>query len=330
MKHKKLIALGVFILFAIGVMVFLRYKSTHISTDDAYITNDIYWVNPEVSGSITKVLIDNNKYVKKGQLLAVIDQKPYRIALQAAEAEVSLYKAKLKEVEALLKQSQAQTQLIQARIKKAQWDFNRAKRLFAKKVISKDSYEKYLTALNVLKAQLKANKAAIDQAKASLGSLKKALDAAKAKLNSAKLNLSYTLIKAPHNGYITKKSIEVGKFVSPALPICAIVPKNGAWIVANYKETQLNKIKIGDKVKISIDAYPSKTFYGHVKSIQYGTGEVFSLFPPQNASGNWIKVVQRVPVKIVFDKTPEVPLRVGMSATTVVLVGTHGKQTANK
>ena len=319
-NKKKILALVVVFIFAIGVFAFLQYKKTHISTDDAYITNDIYWVNPRVSGTIKKVYIEDNEYVKKGQILAEIDDQPYRIELKKAQANVEVYKAKINEAKALIEAAQSQINLVKAQLNKATWDFNRAKNLFKKGVISKDTYEKYLTNLKVLKATLKAKEDQLTQAKVSLVSLKKALKLAESQLDLAKLNLSYTIIKAPHSGFVTKKNVEVGKFVSPQLPICAIVPKNGAWIVANYKETQLYKIKVGEPVEISIDAYPSKTFKGHVQSIQYGSGEVFSLFPPQNASGNWIKVVQRIPVKIVFDKKPDVPLRVGMSCETVVLV----------
>ncbi|WP_022671291.1 HlyD family secretion protein [Hippea alviniae] len=320
MSKKKLIVLGIFLIFGIATFIFIQYKKTHISTDDAYITNDIYWVNPKVSGTIEKVFMGDNEYVKKGKVLAVIDQKPYRIALQRAEANVSLYEAKIEEAKAAIEAAKAEVNLVVAKLKKAEWDFKRAKKLFKNRVISKDAYEKYLTNYNVLKATLKAKQDALKRAEVSLNSLKEALKAAKAAEHQAELNLSYTYIKAPADGFITKKNIEVGKFASPQLPICAIVPKSGAWIVANYKESQIGKIKPGMKVKIEIDAYPSKEFEGRVASIQYGTGEVFSLFPPENASGNWIKVVQRVPVKIVFDKKPDVPLRVGMSVETTVLV----------
>ncbi len=318
---KKRVALAiVLILFAIGAVFFIHYKKTHISTDDAYITNDIYWVNPRITGTIKRVFVKDNQYVKEGDPIAEIDEKPYNITLNKAQANVEVYKAKVEEAKAAIKAAQSQINLIKAKLDKANWDFDRAKRLYQKGVISKDAYEKYLTSLRVLKATLRAKLDVLTQTKVSLVSLKKALKLAEAQLSLAKLNLSYTLIKAPHSGFVTKKSVEVGKFVSPQLPVCAIVPKNGAWIVANYKESQLERIKVGDPVEISIDAYPSKKFNGRVESIQFGTGEVFSLFPPQNASGNWIKVVQRVPVKIVFNKKPNVPLRVGMSCETVVLV----------
>jgi membrane fusion protein (multidrug efflux system) len=320
MGKKKIIAIVVVVLFGIFAFLFIQYKKTHIYTDDAYITNDVYWVNPRINGTIKEVFIKDNEYVKKGQILAVIDQKPYKIALEKAKANVSLYRAKIKEAKAAIEAAKADVALARSKLKKAEWDFKRAKSLFSKKAISKDTYEKYLTEYKVLEAALNAKTNILNKIIISLESLKEALKAAKAQENQASLNLSYTQIKAPASGFVAKKNVENGKFVSPQLPICAIVPKEGAWIVANYKESQINGIKPGMRVKITIDAYPSKKFYGKVQSIQYGTGEVFSLFPPENASGNWIKVVQRVPVKIIFDRKPNVPLRVGMSVETTVLV----------
>ncbi len=317
---RKLIALVVFIVGLFVLFVFLQYKKTHISTEDAYITNDIYWVHPKVAGSVVRVLIKNNQYVKKGQLLAVIDRKPYEVKLHQAQAEVELAKARLKQASAFIDSLKAKIKLTQARLDKATWDLHRAQKLYKSGAMPKDKYEYYLTNYRVLKFELQAQQEGLKEAKASLESVRKSLEAAEALFSGAKLNLSYTLIKAPAAGFVTKKGVEVGKFVSPATPICALVPNAGAWIVANYKESQINAIKKGQKVIITIDAYPGKRFEGVVNSIQFGTGEVFSLFPPENASGNWIKVTQRIPVKILFTKPPKVPLRVGMSTRTVVLV----------
>ncbi|WP_025209392.1 HlyD family secretion protein [Hippea sp. KM1] len=318
--NKKLILILVLVAFAVGTFFFIQYKKTHISTDDAYITNNIYWVNPRISGTIIDVLVDDNQHVKKGQIIAVIDKQPFEIALKSAQANLELAKAKLIEAKEAIPLAQAQINVYKSKLQKAIWDFKRAKRLFKDKVISKDKYEVYLTNYNITKASLEAAEERYRQAEATYKSAQKAVEAARASLERAKLNLSYTNIKAPYEGFITKKSVEVGKFVSPQIPICAIVPDKGAWIVANYKESQIEKMKKGMDVVIKIDAYPHKTFKGTIDSIQYGTGEVFSLFPPQNASGNWIKVTQRIPVKILFKNPPNVPLRVGMSAYTTVLV----------
>ncbi len=317
----KLIILSVFLLIAaVAVFFFVQYKETHISTDDAYITNDIFWVHPKVSGSIKRVFIDDNQYVKKGTVLAVIDPKPYKIKLAQALAQLNLAKAKAKEARAVVEARKSDIDVTKAKLDKALWDFNRSKRLLKTRAISRNRYEQYLTNYNVLKFSLISEKELLKQSVSSLLSAKKNIDAALSSFDGAKLNLSYTTIKAPASGFVTKKNVEVGKFVSPSIPICAVVPNKNAWIVANYKEDQIEKMQKGQKVKIKIDAYPHKTFEGRIDSIQSGTGEVFSLFPPENASGNWIKVTQRIPVKIVFNKQPNVILRIGMSAVATVLI----------
>ncbi len=317
---KKVVLFVVLIVLAVSAYLFIQYKKTHIFTDDAYITNDIYWVHPRIAGTIKSVFINDNQYVKKGYVMAEIDPKPYEIKLAQAQAEVELYRAKLNEAVAAIESIKSQINLTNSRLSKAQWDFERAKKLFKAKTISKDKYEVYLTNYKVLAFEVQAKKSALAQAVAALKSAKKALKAAQASLDAANLNLSYTKIKAPYSGFVTKKGVEVGNFAAPQSPICAVVPDKGAWIVANYKESQINKIKPGQRVEITIDAYPDVSLKGKVENIQYGTGEVFSLFPPENASGNWIKVTQRIPVKIVFTDKPKVPLRVGMSVKTTILV----------
>ena len=321
LKRRNLFILSVVLLIAVAAaFLLIRYYKTHISTDDAYVTNSIFWVNPRVSGTVERVFVDDNQYVRKGTVLAVIDKKPYEIKLAQALAQLNLTRARAEEAQAIVKAKKSEVALVKAKLDKALWDFNRAKRLLQTKVISKDRYEQYLTNYRVLKFSLKSEEDLLKQAVSSLLSAKKNTEVAQTVVNGARLNLSYTQIKAPADGFITKKSVEVGKFVSPAIPICAVVPDKNAWIVANYKEAQIEKMRIGQKVKIKIDAYPDKKFEGKIESIQLGTGEVFSLFPPQNASGNWIKVTQRIPVKIIFNKPPNIALRVGMSVDATVFI----------
>ncbi len=318
--NRKFIAVVIVMLIAIAAYIFIQYKETHISTDDAYITNDIFWVHPRIGGTLKAVFIKNNQYVKKDYIIAKIDSKPYQIKVHQAEAQVELYRAKLEQAQAAIDSIISQINLTKAKFNKAKWDFDRAKKLFISKTISKDKYEIYLTNYNVLKFDIEAKKSSLKEAQASLNSAKKALKVALTALSAAKLDLSYTNIKAPTSGFVTKKGVEIGSFVAPQTPLCALVPNKDAWIVANYKESQINKIKPGEEAEISIDAYPDLSWKGEVKSIQYGTGEAFSLFPPENAAGNWIKVTQRIPVKIMFIDKPKVPLRVGMSVKITILV----------
>jgi membrane fusion protein (multidrug efflux system) len=211
----------------------------------------------------------------------------------------------------------------------------RAENLLKEEAISKERYERTKTALDVSEAQLKASVERIKELEASLEtqlSLIKQTDAGvtaqkafveakKATMDNALLNKGYTKILAPADGYITKKAIEVGNQISAGQPLCAIVPLEDIWIVANFKETQVAKIKPGQKVDIKVDTYSGKTFKGTVDSIMAGTGATFSLFPPENATGNYVKVVQRVPVKIILDKNADKDhiLRIGMSVVPTVI-----------
>jgi len=179
-------------------------------------------------------------------------------------------------------------------------DKNRAEALYADKVFSKERYENVVTAYNLAKAQLKT---------------------ARTQLKIAQRNLEYTKIYSPSDGYVTNKSVEEGNQVQPGQSLLAVVALDDIWIVANYKETQLKNVRPGQRVQIKVDTYSGKAFTGKVDSIMAGTGAAFSLFPPENALGNYVKVVQRIPVKIVFDKTTDKDqaLRIGMSCVPTII-----------
>ncbi|MFA6321695.1 MAG: HlyD family secretion protein [Candidatus Omnitrophota bacterium] len=191
-------------------------------------------------------------------------------------------------------EAQANVGIRQATFEQATRDKNRAEALYKDQVFSKERFENATTAYNLSKAQLKA---------------------ARQQLKIAKRNLEYTKICSPTDGYVTNKAVEEGNQVQPLQPLLAVVALDDIWIVANYKETQLKNVHPGQRVKIKVDTYPGKVFTGKVDSIMAGTGAAFSLFPPENALGNYVKVVQRIPVKIVFDKTTDKDriLRIGMS-----------------
>lgn len=199
-----------------------------------------------------------------------------------------------------LKEARANLDIRKAALEQSTYDKCRAEALYDEKVFPKERCEKALTAFNLARAQT---------------------EAAEAQLKVAERNLGYTKICAPSDGHITKKSVEAGNQIQPSQPLMAVVP-NDMWVVANFKETQLSNMRPGQKVEIQVDAYPGKVFRGHVDSIQRGTGSKFSMFPPENAAGNFVKVVQRIPVKIVFDKASEekYPLSIGMSVVPKVKV----------
>ncbi len=266
-----------------------------------------------------------------------------RLALREAISRREASKAAVKAREAEVKAREAV-------LRQAETDLKRAESLYHKEVISRDRYDRartaYDTALASFKvakelkkqaeAALRAHKSIIDRAEATVQAEEALLEQVKAALqtqaqqvnrrqadvNLAQLNLSYTKIYAPSKGYVTKKSVEIGNQVRPGQPLMAVVSLDDVYIVANYKETKVRNIRPGQRVKIKVDAYPDKVFWGKVQSIMAGTGAVFSLFPPENATGNYVKVVQRIPVKIVLDKGTDTEhlLRIGMSVVPTVLV----------
>lgn len=353
-KSRKKTALIAFALLAVigGVIVFfyLQYKSTHIATDDAFIDGHIHTIAAKISGTVKKVYVEHNQLVKLGDVLVDVDPIDYDVKVNEAASAVNAEKAKLNEKEAgieaskkflvelgaRLEAAKANLQLQQANFKQAEIDLHRAEGLFKKETISKERLERMQTAYDVSGAQLKSSREVLKQSQVALETQHAVIrqaEAAKltqaatvkqkeATLETAKLNSGYTKVVSPVDGYVTKKSVEVGNQIQPGQPIMAVVPLSDIYVSANYKETQLEKIRPGQKVDIKVDTYPGKVFKGRVDSIMAGTGAVFSLFPPENATGNFVKVVQRIPVKIVFEKDtdPEHVLRVGMSVEPTVIV----------
>jgi membrane fusion protein, multidrug efflux system len=350
-KSRVFVVFGIFALIIVaGVLLYIRHNKFYISTDDAYVTGRIHSVAPKVAGTVKAVLVEDNQPVKKGALLVEIDSSDYDVKVSDARAAVEVEGSKkaelsvrvevaqkgLAEIQSKIESARAAVALQEATLKQAQQDLDRARKLYAKGIFAEATLEKATTARDVSRAQLKAardglsqalaaletQKAMVEQAKAALTSQGYALEQKKQVLASATLLQGYTKIFAPSDGYVTKKGVEVGNQVIPGQPLMAVVPLDDVWIIANYKETQLTNVKPGQKVSIEVDMYPGKTFSGHVDSIMAGTGSVFSLFPPENATGNYVKVVQRIPLKIVLDKgsDPDHVLRMGMSVRPTIAV----------
>ena len=352
-KRKKM-ALIVFgalaVVGAVVVFFYLQYKSSHITTDDAFIDGHIHTIAAKINGTVKTVNVKSNQFVKARDVLVEIDPVDYDVKVNEAASAVNAEKAKLTEKEAgieaskkllvelgaRLEAAKANLQLQEANFKQAEIDLRRAEELFKKDTISKERLERVQTAYDVSGAQVRSSKELLKQAAVALETqhaIVRQSEAAKATqsatvkqkeatLETAKLNSGYTKIVAPIDGYVTKKSVEVGNQIQAGQPIMAVVPLRDIYVTANYKETQLENVRQGQKVDIKVDTYPGKVFKGKVESIMAGTGAVFSLFPPENATGNFVKVVQRIPVKIVFDKDtdPEHILRMGMSVEPTVIV----------
>lgn len=301
---------------------------SNIETDNAFIEARITPVSSKVSGTVALVLVSDNQFVKRGDLLLEIDRRDYQIQIEKAAAGVGMAENETGGEQLKVEGARAALQSAKARFDQAVLDQGRAEKLYSRDVLPKEQLDRTTTARRVSEAQLKEAEEALKRAQveaglaATSGGKAKILQR-KAQLGEAELQLSYTKIYAPRDGYITRKSVEEGVNIQAGQPLMALVPLQEAWITANYKERQITYLKPGQKVEFSVDAYPGRTFHGTVDSIMAGTGAAFSLLPPENATGNYVKVVQRVPVKINIDKNsdPERVLRVGMSVIPVVVTG---------
>jgi membrane fusion protein (multidrug efflux system) len=271
-------------------------ESKYVSTDDAYVETHAVQIAPRVSGQITDVFVNDNQKVKEGDLIAIIDPNDYRTKVSETEAKYNM---------ALFKQNNAKAEFKAATsaIDLAKKDLERYTALYNEGAVPKQQLDQAQINYDAAKAKLtEANQNLLS------ASNNRVADAELKQLASvsdqAKLDLSYTKIYAPQDGYVTNKSVEKGAYVQVGQPLLAIVPQN-VWIVANFKENQLENMKVGQAVDIKIDTYPNKVFKGRVDSIQRSSGAKSSLFPPENAVGSFVKIVQRIPVKIVFDESLE-------------------------
>lgn len=326
--NRKLIFLIFFVVvlvLAMGGYFFYQHHKKYITTDNAYVKEDFTIVAPRVGGTVLNVYVKENTFVKKGELLAEIDPKDFQLKVSQAEMALIMAKNERNSLYQKLKEADAGLDAKEAELEKAKLDYERAKRLYEKQLIPKEQFEKADTMYKVSLAKYKASEREKEQIKAALGVRINGEEALvrhnEEILKETKQYLEYTKIYAPQDGYIARKTVEIGNVVAAGQPLMALVPMRNPYVEANFKETEVGKIKVGDKVKIKIDLYPDTEFEGTVDSISTGTGVVFSLLPPENATGNWIKVVQRIPVKITFDKLPEdKKLRLGLSCEVKVKV----------
>jgi membrane fusion protein, multidrug efflux system len=304
------------------------------STDDAFIAARQFSIAPKVSGYITAVPVTDNQHVKAGDVIARIDERDYRTALAQAEAQVAAAQASIENIDAQLDVQQAQISANQAQVDQAQ-----AALVFAQQQAARYEYlgaTGYGTVQNEQQytSQLHQQQAALASAQATLKLAQRQVDALKAQRSSAvanlaqaqaqrdqaQLNLSYTTVTAAQPGRVVNLSGAVGQFAQAGTNLTTFVPDE-IWVTANFKEIQLDHMRPGDPVMVAIDAYPERKIHGHVESVQPGSGTAFSLLPAQNATGNYVRIVQRVPVKIVMDDPPtDVALGPGMSVVPTARV----------
>ena len=288
------------------------FARSHVSTDNAQVDGHIIPILPKVGGFVAEVRVRENQDVKAGDTLVVLDDRDFRSRLAQTEADLA---ALLATVSSRTRVGQAEAAVAQAvaNAAKARADLARLEPLALQDIVSAQQLDAARAAAAAADAQLAAAQAALVGADARVAASRAARD-------QAALQLSYTRITAPANGVVSKKSVEVGQLVQPGQPLMAVVPLGDVWVVANLKETETADVTPGDPAEITVDAYPGRRFRGQVESLAPATGAKFSLLPPDNATGNFTKVVQRIPVRVRLagPADPTHPLRPGMSAVVAI------------
>jgi membrane fusion protein (multidrug efflux system) len=339
-SKKPLIILGIAVIIAsiIGFIVWFAHRN-QVSTDDAYTDGNVISMAPKISGYVTELLIDDNSRVRKGDVLLRIEAQDFRTAQDSALGQLALAKAQLKSAETALRiarvqfpaqlvSAEAQQQAAAATLAQAQASYERQhqvdRRATTQENIDTSTSQQFSSNANLKSASAQVTIAGlvpeqIQQALNTVAERNAQLQQAEAQLEQANLNLSYTEIRAPADGFITLRSVQRGSFLTAGQTMFLIVTSD-VWITANFKESQIGRMRPGDAVEVEVDAYSGFKLHGHVQSIQYGSGSRFSAFPAENATGNFVKIVQRVPVKIVIDKglDPDRPLPLGLSVSPVV------------
>jgi membrane fusion protein (multidrug efflux system) len=339
-SKKPLIILGIVIaVAAVAAFVVWFARRNLVTTDDAYTDGNVVVMAPKVSGYVVALWVNDNTRVRKGDLLLRIDPRDYLTARDNASAQLALAKAQLETAEnslriarvqypAQLLSAEAQQQSAAAALQQAQASYSRQhsvdRRATTQESIDTATSQQLSTeaGLNSAKAQVTVARLVPEQIQQAVNAVterRAAVQQANAQLEQADLNLSYTDVHSPSDGFITLRSVQLGTYLTAGQTMFLIVTPD-VWVTANFKESQLGRMRPGDAVDLELDAYSGFKLQGHVQSIQYGSGSRFSAFPAENATGNFVKIVQRVPVKIVIDEglDPNRPLPLGLSVVPVV------------
>jgi membrane fusion protein (multidrug efflux system) len=328
------IILGLVLLVALGfTLKEYLFLQSHEETDDAQVDGDISPVIPRVPGYVKAINFQDNQYVHAGDTLVVLDDQDYRIkldqavaALNSAEKNVAAFKATVFETQSNFGVQKANIEEAQVRLWKAEQDYDRYKNLYDDHVITKAQFdqatadkESAQAALDAAKSQIPVLDKRVNTSEVQTSASASIIDTRKADVDYAKLQLSYTVITAPASGIVSKRNIQIGQLVQAGSPLFSIV-HDSLYVTANFKETQMNDLKLGQKVDVDVDAFPKDNIQGSIESFSGATGAKFSLLPPDNATGNFVKVVQRVPVRIKLnvDSATMHMLRPGMSVKVTV------------
>lgn len=313
-----LAALGV-ILIVLGSLYYIGLSRGHAATDDAQVSGNIDPISSRVSGMIIRVFVENTDQVKKGDPLVYLDPRDYKAAAEQAQGHLAEAQAALNAAKQNYKVARANLAQARATNAKAQHDAARYAALLHRRVVPQQTYERYWSVAQVDAAAVKAREADVGAAQKAIAEKAAAVQAAEAALDQAQLNLGYTKIAAPAAGEVGEKTAEVGERVQPGQQLLAIIPLNDVWVTADFRETQLKGMYRGEPATIHVDA-TRRNYRGYVEGLPAASGDKFSLLPPNNATGNYVKVVQRLPVRIGFEPGQDRRhrLRLGMSAEVTV------------
>jgi len=298
----------------------------YVSTDDAYVQAARTMISTDVAGRVVAVLVHDNQRVAKGDVMFQLDDRPYRIAVEQAQAMLDSARLQIEALKATYRQKQAELRSAEDSLTYQQREFERQRQLATSGVAARSTYDQVQN--NLQTAQHKVTSTQSDAANilAQLGGNTNiptdqhpTVQRAQAALDKAELDLSYTVVKAPQNGIVTKvEQVQVGTYVTASTPVFSMM-SDRIWVEANFKETELTHMRPGQDATVEIDTYPDAVCHGKVISLSPGTGLSFSLLPPENATGNWVKVVQRLPVRLALDCSPaDLPLHAGLSASVEV------------
>ena len=326
-KHRRLMLIGgpVLILLVSGFLYFRSLRT--VSTDDAYVASARTQISTNISGRVVEIDVKDNQAVHRGDVLFKLDARDFEIAVADARARLAQARLEIAGLKAAYRQRQAEASADLETLGYQEHEYQRQKKLAAQGISSQAQLDQAEHAWSQAQQKVHASEQAKNNALAALDQRPEQAVAdhpsvrqAQAALDRALLNLSYAVVKAPQDGIVSKvEQLQVGDYVNAASPLFALVSDRNIWVEANFRETDLVRMRPGQPAEVEIDAYPDRKFHGHVQSLSPGTGSSFSLLPPENATGNWVKVVQRLPVRIAIDDAdPRRPLQAGLSATVDV------------